>query len=124
MSEKRTILLVDDDGDIRTLYTLVLESAGYAVIAVAHALEALNILATSQVALLITDYHMPEMNGAALIANVRASYPHLPIILASSQRGLATLAAYCGANGCYEKGTSLTQLLDLVRVYPKNISFC
>jgi len=114
MAGEQTIVVVDDERDIRELLALVLESEGYAVIAVAHAHEVLDILATRQVDLLITDFHMPEMNGAALIAGVRASHPRLPIILASGQRGIAAVAASCGANECFQKGSPISRLLDLV----------
>jgi DNA-binding NtrC family response regulator len=114
MADEQTILVVDDERDVRELLALVLQSAGYAVIIAANSREVLDILATRQVALLITDYHMPEMNGTELIARVRAAHPRLPMILASGERSLEALAASCGANGYYEKGMPLTHLLTLV----------
>lgn len=115
MAEEQTIIVVDDEQYVRELLALVFQSAGYAVIIAANPREVLDILATRQVALLITDYHMPEMNGAVFITRVRASHPRLPIILASGERSLTALAASCGANGWYQKGTPLTDLLNLVR---------
>jgi len=114
MSEKKTVLLVDDEADIRELYKLVLEAAGYAVIVVSGAQAALDILAAHPVDLLITDYQMPEMSGRELIAALREAYPRLPTILASGQTNVKALAQACGASAYYPKSTTTRQLVDLV----------
>ena len=112
--ENKTILLVDDEEDIRALFTLVLESAGWTVIAVAQASAALEILATRPVDLLVTDYQMPEMNGAELITLVRVRFPHIRTVLASGQSQVHVFATSCGAHTYYRKGTPLSHLLTAV----------
>lgn len=113
--EGRTILLVEDDPDIRELFALVLVAEGFTVLAVADPREALEVLATQPVALLITDYELPEMNGATLIARARELQPHLPIILASGHLDAAAVAASSGVEGYYQKGLPIDQLIHLVR---------
>jgi len=119
MPVKQTILLVDDEADIRELYKLVLESAGDSVIAVDNAQAALEIMAAQPVDLLITDHQMPEMSGVQLINAVRDQYPGLPTILASGQTHVDALAKSCGASAYYRKSTPITQLVDTVRAMLK-----
>ncbi|OPZ83391.1 MAG: C4-dicarboxylate transport transcriptional regulatory protein DctD [bacterium ADurb.Bin429] len=116
MSEKKTVLLVDDEADIRELYKLVLESAGFTVIAESNAADALKRLTAHAVDLVITDYQMPEMRGDQLIGVIREQYPGLPTILASGLTHVDVLAKTCRADGHYHKGTSTMQLVDMVQV--------
>ena len=116
MSEKKTVLLVDDEADIRELYKLVLESAGFTVIAVSNAADALERLTAHAVDLVITDYQMPEMHGDRLIGVIRKQYPGLPTILASGLTQVDILAKTCRADGHYRKGTPTMQLVDMVQV--------
>jgi CheY-like chemotaxis protein len=115
MTEKRTILLAEDEEDIRELFKLLLESAGFTVIAVANAPAALDVLAVQTVDLLVTDHNMPEMTGAKLIETVRETHPELPTLLASGQLNVKLLAQSCGASGYYRKGTSTTLLIEKVQ---------
>lgn len=119
MPVKQTILLVDDEADIRELYKLVLESAGDSVIAVDNAPAALEIMAAQPVDLLITDHQMPEMSGVQLINAVRGKYPGLPTILASGQINVNALAKSCGASAYYRKSAPITQLIDTVKALLK-----
>jgi len=114
MSEKKMVLLVDDEADIRELYKLVLESAGYTVIAVSSAPAALDILAAHPVDLLITDFQMPEMCGAQLINAIRDQYPGLPTVLASGQTNVEALTKSCGATAYYQKLAPITKFIDTV----------
>lgn len=56
---------------------------GMDIKAVDHPEEALTKLAEGQPDLLITDYHMPGMNGAELARQAKALYPGLPVLLVS-----------------------------------------
>jgi len=107
------ILLVEDEQSIRALFGFLLEAAGFTALDVADPHEALDILATQPVALLITDYELPEMSGAALIAHARELRPHLPIILASGHLDAAAFAASSGVQGYYQKGMPIDQLIEL-----------
>lgn len=114
MQEPKTILLVDDEADIRDLYRLVLESAGYSVIAVSNAADALERLAVHAVDLVITDYQMPEIKGDQLIGIIREQYRDLPTILASGATDVEEVAKACGADACYRKSTPHSQMLDII----------
>jgi len=75
------ILLVDDDDNLRAILGHHLQQAGYAVEAVGDGREALRHLTRSRVDLLVTDVRMPEMGGLALLREVRAADPDLPVVV-------------------------------------------
>jgi two-component system chemotaxis sensor kinase CheA len=69
----RTVLLVDDSVFFRDLLAPLIKAAGYRVVAVGSAAEALAVLKTStRFDLIVTDVDMPEMDGFALAEAVRA----------------------------------------------------
>ena len=67
------VLAVDDDHDALRLVSEILEAAGAQVIAASSALEAIRILDTTSLDVLVADVAMPQMDGFALIAHVRQS---------------------------------------------------
>lgn len=70
--QNKSILVVDDDEDIRTLLGFQLKRAGYDVNTVSNGLSALNAVKTQPYDLLITDAMMPQMSGYDLVQAVRA----------------------------------------------------
>jgi CheY-like chemotaxis protein len=66
-----TVLVVEDDSDIRDVIAAVLEIEGYAVSTATNGAEALDQLARRRFDLLVTDLMMPVMNGWSLVAEVR-----------------------------------------------------
>lgn len=84
---RSTILVVDDDPDIRELYAAFLEPRFTAVTA-RNGAEALAVLESRRVDLAIIDVHMPVMNGAELVRAIRADskLDALPIIIQTSDR--------------------------------------
>ena len=72
---KHTILVVDDSMVFRKHMKKMLENLFYKVITVAHGEEAINLLHTNiDVSLVLTDYHMPVMDGIKLTAAIRENY--------------------------------------------------
>ena len=61
----------------------VLEELGYSIVTAACGPDALEILSSQKINLVVTDYKMPHMNGVELIARIRAAEPAMPIILLS-----------------------------------------
>ncbi len=80
-----TILVVEDNPDVKTVATAMLEQLGYRTIAVSAGLEALKVLASGQpVNLVFTDVMLPgNLDGAELAQAVRTRYPDIPILLTS-----------------------------------------
>ena len=63
-SEKKTILVVDDDREIVRAIALNLESEGYYVLKAYDGIEALDLAMTKEVHLIIIDVMMPKLDGA------------------------------------------------------------
>jgi CheY-like chemotaxis protein len=93
MEDKRpascTVMVVDDEPDIRFLLRVTLELAGYGVVEAAHGEAALELVRRSLPQLVLTDRMMPRMNGDELIERLRAgeSTQAIPIVMISSTRG-------------------------------------
>jgi len=78
-----TILVVDDEIALLNLSTEVLRQQGYKVIPVSSSQQALEVLESTPVNLLLSDVIMPEIDGYQLAATVQAQYPTVKIQLAS-----------------------------------------
>jgi DNA-binding NtrC family response regulator len=79
----KTILVVDDERGIADTLCAILQHAGYAAIAVCNAGDALEVLRTTPVDLLVSDVIMPAMNGMELALHARRYYPQTNIVLMS-----------------------------------------
>jgi PAS domain S-box-containing protein len=75
----RTILLVDDDPDVRSVTSMMLSSLGYSVVEAESGDEALKKI-DSAIDLVLTDFAMPNMTGAELAEIVKREHPELPIM--------------------------------------------
>lgn len=97
------ILYVDDEFYNQRIAGFILEGKGYQVIYARDGQEALEKLSQSLIDLVITDIHMPRMDGLALLEELRASsaYYDLPVIVvtASGREMIAKKALRAGANG-------------------------
>jgi PAS domain S-box-containing protein len=83
------ILAVDDDPLVLLNTAAMLEELGHVVHQAESGREALDVLATHPVDLLVTDYAMPRMNGTELADAARESRPDLPVLIATGYAELA-----------------------------------
>lgn len=77
------ILCVDDEPNSLILRKLVLEKAGFQVITAASATQAMEVLSTRPVDLILSDQLMPGVTGTELARQVKARHPQLPVVLIS-----------------------------------------
>ena len=79
----KTVLVVDDDPDMRFMLKLLLERGGYQVNEAGDGLAALHSIKAQKPDLVLTDLRMPMMDGAELIQKMRSDdlLAALPIIL-------------------------------------------
>ncbi|RUL52065.1 MULTISPECIES: response regulator transcription factor [Lysinibacillus] len=82
--EKLTVLVTDDDQDIRDGIEIYLKNEGYNVLKAADGLEALNLLEENVVHLIILDIMMPNMDGITATFKIRAER-NIPIIMLSAK---------------------------------------
>lgn len=80
-----TILIVEDDRSIRRYLEVILQRAGYCVVAAADGLEAMKAALTSTVDAVVTDAIMPHVNGYELCRFLRhhPKLARLPVVLLS-----------------------------------------
>jgi DNA-binding response OmpR family regulator len=79
----KTILIVDDDPQIRKLLGAILKRDGYGIITAANGRQALQELDKQAVDLVITDLLMPEKEGIETIMEIRHKFTGMPIIAIS-----------------------------------------
>ncbi|HWO04684.1 MAG TPA: response regulator, partial [Methylomirabilota bacterium] len=91
MRGSETVLLVEDDPNLRTLAREILTVQGYTVIEAASPLEAIRIHQShaDAIHLLLTDVVMPEMNGPQLAAQLQAGRPGMEVLFMSGYTGSA-----------------------------------
>jgi two-component system, cell cycle sensor histidine kinase and response regulator CckA len=79
-----TVLLVEDEVTVRTVAERALTRHGYTVITADNGADALEVLGRGEeIALLISDVVMPEMDGPAMVREARRSRPDLPVLFMS-----------------------------------------
>jgi len=118
-----TVLAVDDSITMRQLVGLTLRQAGYEVVEAADGMDGLAKLGTRRFDLLITDLHMPRMDGVELIKRVRATagYRFTPILMLTTETAASRKAEgqAAGATGWIVKPFDPQQLIKVVkRVLP------
>jgi len=90
MSAPITILAVDDEPNMRRLLEISLRQAGYRALSASHGREALEMIQQQQIDLVVSDLHMPGMNGLQLLETLRKEYEHLPFIMVTAQGEIKT----------------------------------
>ncbi len=99
----KKILIVDDSESIREVVSFTLESEGYSILSAVDGKDALKHLDGQTIDLVITDLHMPNMNGIELITEIRKidSYKRIPILFLTteSQAAKKIEAKEAGATG-------------------------
>lgn len=87
-SAPKTVLIVEDDPDVREYATVVLEEYGYRVLAAADGPSALRLLrSTGSIDVLFTDVVMPGLDGIEVARRARAQLPRLKVLFASGYAG-------------------------------------
>jgi CheY-like chemotaxis protein len=74
------VLFVDDDPEARALARVQLELEGFVVVEADGGVEALHLLETIDVDVVVTDIFMPDEDGIELIQDLRRRRPRLPIV--------------------------------------------
>lgn len=79
------ILIVEDDKELRELFSTVLVKNGFKTICAKDGIEALNVLDKDYIDLIISDIMMPNMNGFELIKSIRDAQFNLPILMITAK---------------------------------------
>jgi CheY-like chemotaxis protein len=113
MNQKR-ILVVDDEKQIRDMYSQAFTRVGYEVTTAGSAEETLEILRRTPFWVLFLDLNLPGMNGIELCRQIRKQYP---MAIAYAVTGYASLFELsdcrdAGFEDYFTKPTSLSDLMD------------
>lgn len=115
---RKCILVVDDDLDILSIVSMLLEHEGYVVRTATNGQEALDAVAGEMPSLVLLDLKMPVMNGTAFARELRQRYDEpAPIVVMSAIDAPGRRAEEIGAEGWLAKPFDATALVDIVRRY-------
>ncbi len=117
-----TILIVDDEKNIRRSLEMICSGEGYAVKTAAESDEALKHLEAGMIDLALLDIIMPKTDGLQLLKKIHADYPDVTVIMISGQATVqnAVAAVKEGAYDFIEKPISKEKLLIAIENALKN----
>ena len=116
MSVNGTIMVVEDDDDLRRMMESALKCHGYSVVSHSRGRQALHDLESIDVDAVVTDLRMPDMDGLELLARIRDAYPRVGTLLVTAYADLqcATEAIRIGVDDFLRKPFSVDVLHEAV----------
>ncbi|QTN19173.1 response regulator [Brevundimonas sp. AJA228-03] len=114
---KPSILVVDDDDNIREVIHAVLTQAGFQVLVAASGEAALALLKRSRFELVLLDVHMPKMSGLEVLAAMKKIADATPVLMVTADSQTATVreALSLGCSGYIAKPFTPATLVERVR---------
>jgi len=114
MATGKRILIVDDEEDIRYIFTKALEGDGHLVDSTGDPVEGLEKLRTDGADLVILDILMPKMDGLEFLTRARELDHNIPIILCSAYAAYKEDFRTWGADDFIVKSLELKELRETV----------
>jgi signal transduction histidine kinase/ActR/RegA family two-component response regulator len=113
-----TLLLIDDEPDVRRVTSNILERLGYVVITAEDGLAGLDMFERGRehIRLVLLDVRMPRMDGAETLRRLRKLSPGLPVVIVSgfgADKDLETIRSI-GVQGVVEKPFTVAELSEAV----------
>lgn len=117
MNYTEKLLLVDDDRELLKVYKQIFQINGFNIEAVADSTEALRIVNTNKVAVVISDIIMPKMDGMQLLSKIKKGSPLTEVIMLTAEGSVsgAVEAVHQGAFTYLVKPANIDELLRTVR---------
>ncbi len=114
----KTVLVVDDEEDLRALFAMILGGAGYDIIEAADGPEAIEIAATAAPDVILLDIRMPSMDGWEVLSELQThpATAAIPVIVVSAhaQAENPERALDAGARAYLTKPVDRKTLLETV----------
>lgn len=116
---KKTIVVVDDDQDIRMLLKANLEDEGYEVMEAPGGREAIDMIKHNETDLVVLDIMMPEVDGYDVLQELRSKPEHaeLPVVLLTARRQESDVweGWSAGADYYITKPFKMRELIQFIR---------
>lgn len=114
-----TILVVDDEADLLSTYRRLLRRLGHPVIAAATRREALDVIRSQPLSLVIADLRLSDGDGLDVVRAARTAQKPPPVIVVTgyASETSRTHALAAGASAYVAKPFSISGFADLVRKY-------
>ena len=90
MGTNHSILIIDDEPNLRRSLGLILQRAGYLITSASSAAEAIHLLQAGAYDLTFLDIKLPDQNGLQLLPQIRDLYPEMPILILTAHATLDT----------------------------------
>lgn len=113
-ADKKTILVVEDEHNLRSYYEQELESAGYNVIGVGGGMEAVEVVGREKVDLVVLDIGMPDMDGLEAMRKMLDRNRKLPIVLNTAYEAFKDDFMSWAAEAYILKSADPTELLTTI----------
>ncbi len=114
---QKTILVVDDEDDVRESVREVLSDEGYRVVDTADGARVLEMIRDEKPELVLLDIWMPQVDGIGLLKEIKSQEPDINVVMVSGHGNIhtAVTATKYGAFDFIEKPVSLDGLLTTVQ---------
>ena len=113
---KKTLLLVEDDSQLRLLLFTIFTQSGYRVRAAEDGLSALAQIRAAMPDIVLSDLYMPGMSGFELLSVVRRLYPEIHVIATSGAYSGRSVPRGIAADGFHEKASGMSTLFELLEL--------
>lgn len=116
MISSKEILVVDDSQDLTHVIADFLSMHGYQVHTAHDGYDALECMGNEHIGIVVSDIHMPRMDGFTLMGEIRSRYPQVPIVLITgfSVSEAKKMAFEKGANAFVAKPFKLRDLKTVI----------
>jgi CheY-like chemotaxis protein len=116
-----TVLIVDDERNLRELYETELSEEGYEVMLASNGKEAMDILQERTPDVVVMDIRMPEMDGIEALGKMVSRHKHIPIIINTAYTSYQEDYRTWAAEAYVVKSSDLSRLKEALRkVLPSN----
>lgn len=116
--EKKRILVVDDEDEIRKILARILEKEGFEVIEASNGSTALEIVREQRVNIVLADLKMPGMSGMELLEAIKIIHPEIEVIMITGQ-GTIEDAVECLKKGAYDFITKPFKKVQIIKSISK-----
>ena len=111
---RKRILLVDDDAGVRGSLQDMLVAEDYLVVPANDGQQALELIASSSIDLVLLDLNMPRKNGWDTFERLSAEHPLVPVILITARPNQLFTAVGAGVGALLEKPLDIPHLLTTI----------